>query len=414
MHDSLRDVSFVVIMECDLQMVGVLRHGRVWLSRTKFKEIVFPGCILATNAGSVPHLTSETYSYIPKNLHPCGIKIPVASVINHEETIAAYPGSLSELLNLPKTSIPIISVQDSLFQTRENAKPALNTVKAISIWGNSGRIMVTPETHINLMSKLNPEVFEILADGDTTSENVSKKRITKSYSNSIKFLEATLKILNDGEKVTESLIIPALEGGNVPELRRTFSTEVLKVINENAFLSRTCGFLVDGINFDKSDEQDYCKLVQASVEQLPEDKLRFINGPQPPERIFKLLECGIDVFDTSYPTNMAQKNVAIVFAIPGVTNCENGPDSPNSQGLDLGDETHRLSFEPLLKGCSCYTCQNHTKAYIHHLVSVKELLAPILLTLHNLEHYFQFFTALRESLVKGEYLKFKSCVIDSS
>lgn len=59
---------------------------------------------------------------------------------------------------------------------------------------------------------------------------------------------------------------------------------------------------------------------------------------------------------------------------------------------------YRDDFRPLVEGCGCYCCQNHKRAYVHHLLATNELLAGVLLTLHNTAHYLAFFAALREAL----------------
>lgn len=71
------------------------------------------------------------------------------------------------------------------------------TLQAVSVWGNSGRIMINSKRHVNLIAKLKPDFFEILADGDTAGETVSKKRISKSFTNSLKFLKESLQFIMD-------------------------------------------------------------------------------------------------------------------------------------------------------------------------------------------------------------------------
>lgn len=55
-------------------------------------------------------------------------------------------------------------------------------------------------------------------------------------------------------------------------------------------------------------------------------------------------------------------------------------------------------FRPLVEGCGCYCCRNHQRAYLHHLLVTNELLAGVLLMIHNTAHYHGFFGALREAL----------------
>lgn len=63
---------------------------------------------------------------------------------------------------------------------------------------------------------------------------------------------------------------------------------------------------------------------------------------------------------------------------------------------------HRDDFRPLVEGCGCYCCVNHQRAYLHHLLVTNELLAGVLLMIHNTAHYHAFFRALREALANDK------------
>ncbi|KAH9507395.1 Queuine tRNA-ribosyltransferase accessory subunit 2 [Bulinus truncatus] len=66
--------------------------------------------------------------------------------------------------------------------------------------------------------------------------------------------------------------------------------------------------------------------------------------------------------------------------------------------IDLNNPKYAEDFTALLPGCSCYTCSNFTRSYIHHLLNTKELLAYVLLTMHNFHQYFEFFHHLRQAI----------------
>lgn len=67
-------------------------------------------------------------------------------------------------------------------------------------------------------------------------------------------------------------------------------------------------------------------------------------------------------------------------------------------------------FGPLLEGCTCYCCQRHTRAYVHHLLVTNELLAGVLLMMHNFQHYFSFFSAIRDALRDNKLDQLKKLV----
>lgn len=70
--------------------------------------------------------------------------------------------------------------------------------------------------------------------------------------------------------------------------------------------------------------------------------------------------------------------------------------------INLKDKRYHDDFRPLVEGCGCYCCKNHQRAYLHHLLVTNELLAGVLLMIHNTAHYHGFFSALREALANDK------------
>lgn len=78
--------------------------------------------------------------------------------------------------------------------------------------------------------------------------------------------------------------------------------------------------------------------------------------------------------------------------------------------LDFVFLRYQEDFSPLVSGCSCYCCKSHTRAYIHHLLVTNELLAGVLLMMHNFEHYFRFFCSIREALKSDTLAQLKELI----
>ncbi|XP_033222272.1 queuine tRNA-ribosyltransferase accessory subunit 2-like [Belonocnema kinseyi] len=68
-------------------------------------------------------------------------------------------------------------------------------------------------------------------------------------------------------------------------------------------------------------------------------------------------------------------------------------------------------FSPICADCTCSTCKHHTKAYVHHLCQTKELLGLVLLMIHNMHHYMEFFEAIRSNLRNATFLAFKENIV---
>ena len=138
-------------------------------------------------------------------------------------------------------------------------------------------------------------------------------------------------------------------------------------------------------------------LLAAVTKELPEKKPRFIQGLHNPCKsnswglsyvthvfhsladIFVALEAGVDVFDSAYCYTAVENGCALTY--PNTLPLKDGAMDPIVTGfeIDLNDEKYAADHLPLLASCSCYTCTNYTRAYVHHLLGTKELLGKVLL-----------------------------------
>ena len=127
-------------------------------------------------------------------------------------------------------------------------------------------------------------------------------------------------------------------------------------------------------------------------EELPEDKPRHLLGIGEPEDFFTAIEHGADTFDCVSASRVARNSA--VYAPTGRFN--------------LMAAAHRRSFIPIDDTCTCYTCTNYTRAYVHHLFRGKEMLSSTLATIHN-EHFIVNLVArIRQSILDGTYWEFKA------
>ncbi len=115
----------------------------------------------------------------------------------------------------------------------------------------------------------------------------------------------------------------------------------------------------------------------------------------PAEAIFSAVECGVDVFESSYTYVAAEKGLAVVFprgeTIAATSSEITTEETAGSVKLkyeasqpfeiDLNDKQYAADFSPFLPECPCYACRHHTRAYTHHLLNTNEILAKILLTM---------------------------------
>ncbi|WP_374761137.1 tRNA guanosine(34) transglycosylase Tgt [Nesterenkonia flava] len=126
-------------------------------------------------------------------------------------------------------------------------------------------------------------------------------------------------------------------------------------------------------------------------EELPENKPRHLLGISEPEDFFTAIENGADTFDCVQPSRVARNGR--VYTADGYFN--------------IPQARFKRDFSPIEADCTCYTCQNYTRAYLHHLFKAKEMLVNTLMTIHN-EHYtVQLVDSIRTSITEGRFYEFR-------
>jgi queuine tRNA-ribosyltransferase len=129
---------------------------------------------------------------------------------------------------------------------------------------------------------------------------------------------------------------------------------------------------------------------------LPADRPRYLMGVGNPTTILRAVALGVDMFDCVLPTRTARLGTA--FSSEGRLNMRNARFT-----RDLG---------PLDPACTCPTCTGYSRAYLRHLVSSKEMLGAILLSMHNLHFLLDLMARARAAIAEGRYAAFLAAWLD--
>jgi queuine tRNA-ribosyltransferase len=130
----------------------------------------------------------------------------------------------------------------------------------------------------------------------------------------------------------------------------------------------------------------------ATAALLPADRPRYLMGVGRPEDILAAVACGLDMFDCVLPTRNGRNASAFT---------SDGP-------LRLRNASYKRDSRPLESGCQCYACRHFSRAYLHHLFLAKEMLGPILLSLHNVAFYCRLMAEIRQAIRAGRFAEFRS------
>ena len=178
-----------------------------------------------------------------------------------------------------------------------------------------------------------------------------------------------------------------IQGSVYKDLRESSAMDLAKIDFD--------GYAIGGLAVGEPTEQMY-ELVDFTTDFMPEDKPRYLMGVGRPENILEAISRGVDMFDCVMPTRNARN--AYLFTSGGVVSMRNA--------------IYKNDFTPLDENCSCYTCQNFTKAYLRHLFAAKEILALELSTIHNLTFYLNLVRESRKRILDGTFTEWKNSIVN--
>ncbi|MCL1967008.1 MAG: tRNA guanosine(34) transglycosylase Tgt [Fibromonadales bacterium] len=169
-----------------------------------------------------------------------------------------------------------------------------------------------------------------------------------------------------------------IQGGMHPELRLQ-AIEELKQINPD-------GYAIGGLSVGEPEETMY-KMAAFCTEHIPQTHPRYIMGVGTPWNMLELILRGIDMFDCVMPTRNARNGT--LFTSKGI--------------LHYKSAIHKDQNAPPDENCTCYTCQNFSKAYLRHLIHSNELLVLQLASIHNLHFYLNLMRQTRQKIAEGAF-----------
>ena len=149
------------------------------------------------------------------------------------------------------------------------------------------------------------------------------------------------------------------------------------------------GYAIGGLAVGEPTEDMY-RIIEAVEPHMPKDKIRYLMGVGTPANLLEAVKRGVDLFDCVMPTRNARHGHA--FTSEGCRNLMNAK--------------YKLDEKPLDENCDCPTCQNFSRAYIHHLFKAKEMLAMRLTVSHNLYFYNNLMKKIRGTLDDGNFEMF--------
>ena len=240
-------------------------------------------------------------------------------------------------------------------------------------------VMLTPELSIKIQMDLGADI--IVCFDECAPYHTSKLYTACAMERSKRWANRCLKTFksqDDGKQ----MLLAVIQGGIYEDLRE----ESVRFANENNF----GGFAIGGsLGATRSQMYEVVEMIGKMLDRTRYVHLLGIGGI---EDIFNGVKCGMDTFDCVSPTRIARHGVAIVKK-------KHLPDNKQKH-LNLSKSIFEQDFSAISPDCDCYTCKNFSRAYIHHLIKAKEILAGTLISIHNIRTMNRLMEDIRAHLAK--------------
>jgi queuine tRNA-ribosyltransferase len=233
----------------------------------------------------------------------------------------------------------------------------------------------TPELAVEAQERLGADIIMCLDEcGDALDRDELEQALTRTH--------LWAERCRSAQRRDDQALFGILQGGIFPDLRRQ-SARFLVALDFP-------GYAIGGLSVGESKEQLYATL-ETTVPELPLDRPRYLMGVGTPEDILESVARGIDIFDCVLPTRVAR----------------NGGMLTRRGRMNIRNASYADDAMPVEQGCSCYTCQHFSRAYLRHLFKAQEILGLRLATIHNVHFILRLMEQVREAIASGMLTDFK-------
>ncbi|MBD2328626.1 tRNA guanosine(34) transglycosylase Tgt [Alkalinema sp. FACHB-956] len=234
-------------------------------------------------------------------------------------------------------------------------------------------IHLTPEKSIAIQNTLGADV--IMAFDECAPPGVGRDTVEKAMERTYEWLK---RCVAAHSRKADQALFGIVQGGEFLDLRAEAARQLVDL--------NLPGYAIGGVSVGEAPEV-IDQVVQHTAPLLPQNKLRYLMGVGSYREMARAIAAGVDVFDCVIPTRLARHGSALV----------------GGERWNLKNAKFREDFRPLDETCSCYVCQNFSRAYISHLLRSQELLAYTLLSIHNITELVRFTQRIRQSILAGTF-----------
>ena len=338
---------------------------------------------------TLPHGTVKTPVFMPvgtqgaiRTLSPhhvveTGSQIVLANTYHLSQRpgakLVAKHGGLHDMMKMP---LPILTDSGG-FQVFSLEKAGVTEEGVKFAYEVDGRrTFLSPEISMEIQQDLGADIAMVF--DECLAFGTDKDAATRSVDRTARWEQRS----KDSHHRADQSLFGIVQGGFWPDLRERSAQQITQIGFD--------GYAIGGLSVGEG-HSIMCEVLDWTAHLLPADRPRYLMGVGRPLDLVEGVARGIDMFDCVIATRHARS---------GTVYTDRGR-------IRVTDKRYRTDMYPIDKGCSCYTCKGFTRAYIHHLLRVGEVLGSALCTIHNLAWFHTFMTRMRESILAGTFDDFR-------
>ena len=359
---------------CFMSFEKITEDGRARRGR-----LTFPRGVVETPAFMPVGTYGTVKGMLPRDIHEIGAQIILGNTFHlmlrpGTEVVKAH----GDLHDFTQWQGPILTDSGG-FQVFSLGEMRKITEEGVTFRSpvDGSKVELSPEIAIQVQRDLGSDIVMIF--DECTPYPATEKQARESMQLSLRWAERSKK----AHEGNPAALFGIVQGGMYEGLR----DQSLAGLADIGF----DGYAIGGLSVGEPKE-DMIRILDHLPPKMPEDKPRYLMGVGRPEDIVEAVRRGVDMFDCVMPTRNARNGY--LFTSIGI--------------IKIRNARHRHDTSPLDERCDCYTCQNFSRSYLHHLDKCGEMLGAQLNTIHNLRFYQNLMAGLRGAIEAGTLSDFVS------
>ena len=367
---TLKKFNFNVVKKDDYSRCGLIETHRGNIKTPAFMPVGTQATVKATFVDDIIKTGSEI---ILSNTYHLMLRPGVERIIS--------AGGLHKFMNC---SLPILTDSGG-FQVMSLSKFNKVHKEEGAIFKShidGKKFVLSPEESIRIQKGLNSDILMVMDECPKKTNDY--KIIKKSMDISTYWASRSKNAFGENP---EKALFGIVQGGLFDDLRKISLNELTKIGFD--------GYAIGGLAVGETQNEMF-NVLDNIKDLLPKDKPRYLMGVGTPSDILGAVKRGIDMFDCVIPTRSGRTGLAYTW---------NGK-------INIRNSKYQNDNEPLDPKCSNLSLNKYSKNYLNHLFNTNEILASMLLTLHNINFYQELMTNIRTNIQNGTFNKFHDLYIN--